>query len=49
MCTVVTFYDARLDDVVVLRQHSLSFKQAVRDAVLWRLHVDNVLKTPGKK
>ena len=39
---VVTFYDARLDDVVVLRHHSLSFKQAVRDAVLWRLHVDNV-------
>jgi hypothetical protein len=38
---VVSFYDARLDDVVVLPQHSLSFKQAVRDAVLWRLHVNN--------
>ena len=39
---VVTFYDARLDDVVVLWQHSLSFKQAVRDAVLRRLHVNNL-------
>ena len=39
---VVSFYDARLDDVVVLEQHSLSFKQAVRDAVLLRLHMDNL-------
>lgn len=39
---VVSFYDARLDDVVVLQQHSLSFKQAVRDAVLLRLHMDNL-------
>ena len=39
---VVSFYDARLDDVVVLQQHSLSFKQAVRYAVLLRLHMDNL-------
>lgn len=39
---VVSFYDARLDDVVVLQQHSLSFKQAVRDAVLLRLHINNL-------
>lgn len=36
---VVTFYEARLDDVIVRWCPPLSFKQAVREAVFWRLDV----------